>query len=77
MPIYSYRCQECGNEQDGWSKDPVPVCCEHEMKKVPAMFRMAGDFRQKAATIKVNDWAPDGSLRGTSEYKHRENVPWR
>jgi len=35
MPILDrFECDVCGWEQDGWRDEPVPHCCNREMRKL-------------------------------------------
>jgi len=71
MPLYTYRCSDCGNEFDlrqSFSDDPIRTCtvCEGDVRrviqKVSVLFKGSGfyvtDNRNSNANGSVNGKAP-------------------
>jgi putative FmdB family regulatory protein len=53
MPLYTYRCSNCGNEFDlrqGFSDDPIRIClvCDGDVRRViqqvPVLFKGSGFY---------------------------------
>lgn len=63
MPIYEYRCQECGQRFDAWLRslssappDKCPGCGASAIKRLPSLT--AGNLKSAAG---VADCGPSGS----------------
>ena len=53
MPVYEYKCEECGKRIEKLSRfnEPPPTCCEDKMKKLVS---------RTSFTLKGDGWAKDG-----------------
>ncbi|GAB4577706.1 MAG: zinc ribbon domain-containing protein [Anaerolineales bacterium] len=81
MPIYTYRCVNCGMELDhrqGFSDPPLTLCpsCDQEQlqrvyKPIPVVFKGSGfyatDHRSPSGVSKLNGTAKgaEGEAKGT------------
>jgi len=66
MPIYDFKCKECGHVQEQLvlSEDDIPKCmeCGHDMERIMA----ASNF-----ILKGRNWAKDNyGLKGTKKEKN-------
>ena len=47
MPLYAFRCESCGREQEELQEqtDPPPVCCKKSTNKILSKtnFQLKGD----------------------------------
>jgi len=73
MPIFEYRCQDCGNQFEklvNRSKQPsCPACQGEKLEQLHSVFAVGGSMRAKLAAAPSHPCGACGDPRGADSCK--------
>ena len=72
MPIYTYRCENCGvqfERQQSFSEPPLTRCPECSKKTLQKVFQPVGIVFKGSGFYSTDHRSPSGQVRSTSKEK--------
>ena len=75
MPIYTYRCKNCGvqfDRQQRFSDAPLTICPECKKKALRKVYSPVGIVFKGSGFYATDHRSPSGASRSTSEEKSDE-----